>query len=220
MFTVRIWDLPTRLFHGSLALCVVGLIITGHVGGDVMAWHFRLGYCVLSLLLFRVIWGIWGGYWSRWTQFSFHPKHVWDYLQGHSSSQRWVGHNPLGSWSVLAMLFFLFLQVSTGLLSDDEIAHAGPLTALVSGQWVASSTAWHKNWGKLIIVLLVVTHLLALLWYRFKKHQSLVPAMVHGDKSLQEPAPHSKDHALSRLLALLSLTLAAVAVAVLLSFGT
>jgi len=58
---IRIWDLPTRLFHWSLTACVLGLVITGSVGGHAMVWHFRLGYAVLGLLLFRILWGFLGG---------------------------------------------------------------------------------------------------------------------------------------------------------------
>ena len=155
MFTVRIWDLPTRLFHWALAACVIGLVITGNVGGNAMVWHFRLGYAVLTLVLFRLAWGFVGGHWSRWSNLPLHPRHAWAYLQTRAAERTDAGHNPLGSWSILAMLFFLLFQVSTGLISDDEIANAGPLTSLVSGSWVSWASAWHKNWGKLIIILLV-----------------------------------------------------------------
>ena len=220
MFTVRIWDLPTRLFHWALAACVIGLVITGNLGGNAMVWHFRLGYAVLTLVLFRLAWGFVGGHWSRWSNLPLHPRHVWAYLQTRSDQRTEAGHNPLGSWSILAMLFFLLFQVSTGLISDDEIANAGPLTALVSGSWVSWASSWHKNWGKLIIIGLVVLHLLALLWHRFKKHPPLVPAMLHGDKTLPQPVPASRDQWLHRLIALLLLGLSALSVYGLLSLGT
>jgi cytochrome b len=220
MFTVRIWDLPTRLFHWALAACVIGLVITGNVGGNAMVWHFRLGYAVLTLVLFRLAWGFVGGHWSRWSNLPLHPRHVWAYLQSRSDQRTEAGHNPLGSWSILAMLFFLLFQVSTGLISDDEIANAGPLTSLVSGSWVSWASAWHKNWGKLIIILLVVLHLLALLWHRFKKHPPLVPAMLHGDKTLPQPVPVSRDQWPHRLVALLILGLSALSVYGLLLWGT
>ncbi len=219
MFTVRIWDLPTRLFHWALALCVIGLIITGNVGGNAMVWHFRLGYAVLTLVLFRLAWGFAGGHWSRWSSLPLHPRQVLAYVQSRSTDGTQAGHNPLGSWSILAMLFFLLFQVSTGLISDDEITNAGPLTALVSGSWVTWASAWHKNWGKLIIILLVLLHLMALLWHRLKKHPPLLPAMLHGDKSLPEPAPSSQDQLRHRLVALLVLGLAALVVYGLLSLG-
>lgn len=220
MFTVRIWDLPTRLFHWALVVCVVGLVITGQAGGNAMVWHFRLGYMVFSLLLFRGVWGLLGGHWSRWSQLPLHPTKVWAYWQDRSPALQLVGHNPLGSWSVLAMLFFLALQVASGLVSDDEIANSGPLSPLVSGAWVSWATLWHKQWGKLILILLVLTHGLALVWYRWRKQQSLVPAMWHGNKRLPKPVPPSRDTLGSRLLALVLYGLAVWAVLGIVSLGS
>lgn len=220
MFTLRIWDLPTRLFHWSLAACVVGLIITGKLGGNAMVWHFRFGYGVLVLLAFRFLWGFWGGFWSRWTQLPLAPNKVWRYLQGHTSENVFPGHNPLGSLSILAMLFLLAFQVGTGLVSDDEIANAGPLTTLVSSTWVSWATSWHKLWGQWLVLFLVGLHLSALLWYRFRKQQSLLPAMVHGDKTLLMAAPESQDRWTQRFLALVLLAIASAGLWALLSLGT
>ena len=219
MTHIRIWDLPTRVFHWALALSVIGLVITGNVGGNAMVWHFRLGYAVLTLVLFRLAWGFVGGHWSRWTNLPIHPKNTLAYLRTRSSVTTSAGHNPLGSWSIVAMLFFLAFQVSTGLISDDEIANAGPLTGLVASNWVSWASSWHKNWGKQIILLLVLTHLLALLWYRIKNHPPLVPAMLHGDKIFSETVPASRDQFRHRLVALLLLGLAALSVYGLLSLG-
>lgn len=69
--TVRIWDLPTRIFHWALAACIVALVITAKVGGNAMVWHFRLGYTVLALLVFRAVWGLMGGRWSRFSAFLY-----------------------------------------------------------------------------------------------------------------------------------------------------
>lgn len=219
MVTVYIWDLPTRLFHWLLAACVIGLFITGNVGGDAMVWHFRFGYTVLTLLLFRLIWGFLGGHWSRWSQFPLSLSHVSSYLRGQVAPAHRAGHSPFGSWSVLTLLFFLTFQVSTGLVCDDEIANIGPLSSLVSGSVVTLATSWHKNVGKFILLTLIAFHLLALAWYQFKKHISLVPAMWHGDKTLTDVVPPSVDKAHSRLMALLFLMLSAAAVALLLFLG-
>jgi cytochrome b len=178
-----------------------------------------LGYAVLTLVLFRLAWGFVGGHWSRWSSLPLRPKKVLAYLHSRSTDPTSAGHNPLGSWSIVAMLFFLGFQVSTGLISDDEIANAGPLTALVSSSWVSWASAWHKSWGKLIILLLVITHLLALLWCRFKKHPPLLPAMLHGDKTVDHPVQASHDQFRHRLLAVFVLGLAALAVYGLLSLG-
>lgn len=218
MVTVRVWDLPTRLFHWLLVACVLGLVITGNVGGSAMVWHFRLGYAVLTLLLFRLVWGFVGGHWSRWTQLALAPAQTLAYLRGRSAP--WVGHNPLGAWSVLLMLLWLLVQVSTGLISDDEIANAGPLSVRVSGAAVSAATAWHKGMGKAVLIVLVILHVSAIAWYRWRKAQALVPAMVHGDKQLPAPAPASRDGLAQRCLAALVLLACALAVRWLIGLGT
>lgn len=179
---LRVWDLPTRLFHWALAICFVGLIATGTWGGSAMVFHFRFGYAVLTLLLFRVIWGVMGGRWSRFSSFGLSPGAVLRYVRGRSSGAE-VGHSPLGSLAVLATLLFFSLQVGTGLMSDDEIAFAGPLSALVPNAWVSLATSYHARIGKWILVALVILHLAAIIFYTLKK-QRLVGAMLHGDKLL------------------------------------
>lgn len=212
MATVRIWDLPTRIFHWLLVACVIGLIVTGNIGGNAMVWHFRLGQTVLTLLLFRLLWGFAGGHWSRWAQLPLAPQQLVAYWRGRSSTTVWAGHNPMGSWSVLLMLLWLLLQVGTGLVSDDEIANAGPLTTLAPGAVVNAATAWHKGIGKLVLIALVLTHVGAIVWYRVRKAQALVPPMLHGNKTLAQAAPASRDGLPQRALALLLLLACALAV--------
>ena len=99
MSTVRIWDLPTRLFHWLLAASVVALVVTAKVGGNAMVWHFRLGYVVLALLAFRLVWGLVGGRWSRFASFVPTPGRLWRYLRGSSAEAESAGHSPLGALS-------------------------------------------------------------------------------------------------------------------------
>lgn len=210
---VRVWDLPTRIFHWALVLCIVGSVITGQIGGNVMPWHFRLGYVVLSLLLFRVVWGFVGGRWSRFASFVHSPATVLAYLKGRGLPEHSVGHNPLGAGSVLALLSFLLVQVASGTFSDDEIAFSGPLTKFVSNATVSLATTYHREIGKRILVVLVLLHVGAILFYRFKKKQNLVPPMLHGDKELEHPAEPSRDDARSRAVAAVVYALCAAVVA-------
>mgnify|MGYP003610026477 FL=1 len=140
MSTVRIWDLPTRLFHWALFVCVVALVVTAKVGGNAMNLHLRLGQVVFALLLFRLLWGFVGGHWSRFASFFPTPARLARYLGGRATAADTAGHNPLGALSVLAMLLVLGAQVGSGLFSDDDIAFSGPLTALVSCAKVARMT--------------------------------------------------------------------------------
>lgn len=203
MHTTRIWDLPTRLFHWLLVVCVVGLVVSGNIGGNAMVWHFRFGYGVFTLLLFRLFWGVVGGRWSRFSSFLYAPQAVLAYLRGERRPEYTAGHSPLGALSVFALLLILALQVTAGLFSDDEIAFAGPLTRFVSSDSVSFATRYHAEIGKLILIALVVLHVLAIFFYRWKKKDDLIRPMIVGDKSIPaslaiEP---SRDDAASRLLA-------------------
>ncbi|HSV35046.1 MAG TPA: cytochrome b/b6 domain-containing protein [Ramlibacter sp.] len=199
---VRVWDLPTRLFHWGLVACISGLMVTGYIGGAAMPWHARLGYAVLALLLFRLVWGFVGGRWSRFITFFYAPRRVLAYLRGHETPDR-PGHNPLGALSVFAMLAVLLAQVGSGLVSDDEIAFSGPLSRLVAADQALWATWFHKDVGQWVIVALVLTHIAAVMWYLLRKKTNLVKPMLDGDKSLPlaSPAVASRDDARSRLLA-------------------
>ena len=198
---VRVWDLPTRLFHWALVICVVGLAVTAYseTGLD---WHARLGYTVLALLLFRVVWGFIGGRWSRFASFLYSPSSVVAYLRGRSHPDHLVGHNPLGAGSVLAMLAFLLAQVGTGLVSDDESSFQGPLNRFVSSSKALAATWYHKQVGQWVLLGLVLLHVVAVLYYVLKKRQALVGAMVGGDKHVAAPVQPSRDDAASRTVAL------------------
>jgi cytochrome b len=201
MQTIRVWDLPTRVFHWALASAVVGLVTTAQIGGTWMDWHMRLGYLVLSLLVFRVVWGLIGGYWSRFGVFLPSPTHLLRYLRGMVGPRDHVGHNPLGALSVLAMLSVLLAQVSSGLFSDDEIATSGPLSRFVSGEWVSRATDYHTNVGKYFLLALIGTHIVAILVYWLKKGQKLIPPMLHGNQLATMKLPSSRDDWRTRSLA-------------------
>lgn len=197
----RVWDLPTRVFHWALAAAVMGQLATGF--GGIMEWHFRVGYAVLSLLLFRVVWGFIGGRWSRFAAFAYSPGSIMDYLRGRAHPDHLIGHTPLGALSVFALLAILALQVATGLVADDEIMASGPLTRFVSGATVSLATAWHTTFGKWIAIALVSLHVLAVLYYVAVKRHRLVRPMISGDKPVADgSAAPSRDDAASRLLAL------------------
>jgi cytochrome b len=202
MVKVRIWDLPTRVFHWLLVLCVVGLVVSGQIGGLAMQWHFRLGYVVLSLLLFRLVWGFVGGRWSRFVVFVRSPGAVLRYLRGEVTPDMEVGHNPLGAWSVLSLLAVALVQVSTGLFSDDEIFNSGPLAHWLSSDWVSLSTRVHTEVNKLVLIALVLLHLAAIVYYRVAKRRDLVRPMLSGDKDLASTTVPAQDTAGSRLFAL------------------
>lgn len=208
--TVRVWDLPTRLFHWALLACVVGLFATAWIPGSWITWHARLGYAVLSLLLFRLVWGFIGGRWSRFASFIYAPGSIINYLRGKPHPDHLIGHNPLGAGSVFAMLAFLLAQVATGLVADDEIAFTGPLNRFVGGAKGLAATWYHKEVGQRVIMVLVIVHVIAILYYLIRKKDNLVRPMVVGDKPVdRESVVPSRDDTGSRLLALAVLAVCA-----------
>lgn len=218
---VRVWDLPTRCFHWVLALTLVASVVSAKIGGNAMIWHFRFGYLVFTLLAFRVLWGLVGGRWSRFSSFIYTPGTVIRYLRGQARADEHldVGHNPLGSFSVIALLALLAAQVATGLLADDEIANVGPLNRFVSGAIAGQATHWHKDYGQWILLALVALHVAAILYYLLRKKLNLVRPMLVGDKPLPAGTPAATDSAATRLLALVLAVLCAGGVAWVASLG-
>ncbi|MEZ5606488.1 MAG: cytochrome b/b6 domain-containing protein [Burkholderiaceae bacterium] len=211
MQSIRIWDLPTRLFHWLLALAIVALVITAKLGGDAMQLHMRLGYAVFALLLFRLVWGVLGGRWSRFVHFVPTPARLLAYWRGSREAALHAGHNPLGALSALAMLAVLSLQVASGLLADDEIAYSGPLTARAPDALIRLATRYHAGPGQWLVLALVALHVAAIVWY-LRRGKNLVRPMLSGDKRLAPATPASRDSPATRAGAALVLAAAAAVV--------
>ena len=211
---VRVWDLPTRLFHWVLVLCVTGSVVTAKLGGNATEWHMRLGYAALALLAFRLMWGLVGGRWSRFSSFVVGPAALWRYLKGRPApgDHFEVGHNPLGALSVLAMLVWLLVQVGSGLIADDEIATTGPLVRFVSNELSLAWTGYHTSWGQWGLYALVGLHVAAILFYRWYKKRDLITPMLKGDKQFAPEVPAARDSWATRLLALALMAACGVAV--------
>jgi cytochrome b len=199
---VRIWDLPTRLFHWSLAALVTASIIA--IKLDSLDWHMRFGYAILALLLFRLLWGFAGSRYALFSTFVRGPRAVADYLRG-----RWQaagGHNPLGALSVMALIALLTLQAAGGLFANDGSFTEGPLAKLVSGSTSEFISTWHRR-AEYAIYALVALHVAAVVFYTVFKSEPLLGAMIHGDRDL--PVPPAQDDLALRLRALLLLALCA-----------
>jgi len=180
---IRVWDLPTRLFHWVLVLLVCFSVVTAHVGGNWLDWHMRSGYCILALLAFRIMWGFAGSHHARFANFVRPPAAVLAYLRQlrDGSAPAQAGHNPLGALSVIAMLLALLLQASTGLFSNDSISSEGPLAKRVSQATSDRLSSIHEA-NQYVIYVLIALHLGAIAYYFFAKRENLVVPMFTGDK--------------------------------------
>lgn len=180
---ILVWDLPTRLFHWLLVIFVIISFATAKIGGNAMQYHECSGLAILVLILFRLIWGFVGSRESRFMVFVKSPSAVARYAVTllHKDLPRCLGHNPLGAWSIIAMLFALWVQAATGLFANDDIATEGPLY-----QWVSKATSdvltrIHRL-NQEIIIVLVSIHVLAVLFYFFYKRENLILPMITGFK--------------------------------------
>ena len=199
---VRVWDLPTRVFHWTLLAAVVGAIVTAKIGGNALVWHMRLGLFITTLLMWRLLWGFFGGHYSRFVSFIYSPVTTLAYLRGKAAPAASVGHNPLGAGSVFALLVVLLVQAGTGWVADDEIANTGPLAKYVAAATALGANAYHKSWGQWALMTLVGLHVGAIAFYYFVKRDNLVSPMVHGDKQVTDAVPQSNDAVKNRLFAL------------------
>lgn len=196
---IRVWDLPLRLFHWALAALVIVLIVTGQIGGAAMETHFLAGYGVLALLLFRLVWGFIGGATARFGHFVRGPGAIRAYLRGQWQRN---GHNPLGAFSVLAMLGLLLLQVSAGLFANDDIASEGPLARFIAKEASDSVTWLHKEVGATALYVLIGLHVAAILYYWIVRKNNLVAPMITGMGRAQEDGEAVDDSGRQRALAL------------------
>lgn len=216
---IRVWDLPIRLFHWLLVACIIGSLVSIHLLDSAVELHAYFGYCILTLLIFRVIWGFVGSRHARFASFMPNRQSILNYLQG--KSPRFLGHNPIGALSVFALLFVLSMQAVTGLFVDDEIAFQGPFAKYVPNAVVSFLSEIHEG-NQVVIYVLITIHILAIGYYKKFKGENLVKPMITGDKEIDpseeagylpsDLGHHSKDGVLQRGLALLLLSLIAVVV--------
>jgi cytochrome b len=176
------WDLATRLFHWLLVLLVGFSFTTGKLGGSWLDWHMRSGYAILALLIFRIAWGFVGPPAARFANFLRGPAaglaHARSLLA--RQPQRHAGHNPLGGWMVVALIAILLAQAVTGLFTNDESTHEGPLAALVSNATIDRMSILHglNQW---ILAGAVVLHVLAIIGYQWILREDLVGRMIRGE---------------------------------------
>ncbi|HEY4540775.1 MAG TPA: cytochrome b/b6 domain-containing protein [Noviherbaspirillum sp.] len=210
---IRVWDLPLRLFHWVLVLLLIVSFVTQYVGGNAMDWHFRAGYAVLVLVAFRLIWGFVGPRYARFSSFIYGPSTILGYLRSRQGKQ-YLGHNPLGSLSVFALLGVVLAQAVTGMFANDDIVNEGPLVRFISKDLSDQLTWIHKDVTAWLLLTLVGLHLLALVWYAVVRKRNLVMPMISGDQEVgaAEVAPQpAQDSWKQRLLALAILTLLSAA---------
>jgi cytochrome b len=187
---VKLWDVPVRLVHWLMVVLMVAL--WGSAEWHNLVVHKVLGSVLLCLVVFRLIWGVIGSQTARFASFVRGPAAILAYVRGGKNAAPVLGHNPLGALSVLALLGLVLAQLGLGLIANDtDGTDSGPLSDYVSFEW--SDWAAHAHGLNFYLLLLfVVLHLGAIIYYRVAKRDNLVAPMVTGWKELETPAPQPK----------------------------
>jgi len=175
-----IWDLPTRLFHWLLAaLIAFSWWSAENHETDLHIWS---GIAIMSLLIFRLLWGFFGSSTARFSSFVRGPRSVLGYLK-HRASWRVAGHTPLGALSIVGLLLAVSAQVALGLISTDEDGfYEGPLARLVSIDASDAARELHEQWFNLVLAFIGL-HIAAIAYYRFKGRHLTKP-MITGKGEL------------------------------------
>lgn len=212
---VKVWDVPTRLFHWALVGLIVASWATAEFGSIGKFWHFMSGYALLALILFRLAWGVIGSRHARFADFLYAPGRIARYAASvfKRAPSYYAGHNPLGGVSVLALLLLIGVQATSGLFTSDDFFAEGPLADTVSSAWRDTLSGWHHLLFDALVALIAV-HVAAIAFYRLWKGEDLLGAMVNGRKNL----PHNDGGPVRErpvlALGLLALTGAMIAVLV------
>ncbi len=186
--TVLVWDLPTRLFKWSLVITVVGAYITAQFSSNTYTLHKYFGIAVLVLVVFRVMWGFFGGSTSRFATFIASPGTAISYLidKRSRSVKRYLGHNPAGGLMILTLLVFLLLQTATGMVASDGLDANGPFADSVLPWVSAIGDSIHKV-SVYALMAFIAIHIATNIWAQYHG-EPLISAMVSGVKPADDYA--------------------------------
>lgn len=210
-YTVNVWDISIRLFHWSLVAGMAFLWFSGEDGGNIMTWHMYIGYSMLGLIVYRLIWGFIGTPYARFSDFLTTPLATIAYLKRFMKGAKTdhIGHNPLGGWMAILLMALTLIQATTGLFSSDDIFNEGPFYAWVSSQTGEFLTSIHHlNFN--FILAAVALHITAVAYHGIIKKEPLVKSMLTGKKL--KPRPVKENIAPNYMLMFFSASISAAGV--------
>ncbi len=200
---MKAWDLPTRLFKWSLVSLILTAWVSSSFADPDMTVHKAAGYGVLTLLIYRVLWGVFGGSTARFTSFVRSPLAVLSYLRAiqAKTAKPYLGHNPAGGMMILGLLIACGVQVLLGLFASDGVTASGPFADQVGGTVSAWAGTMHAVWFYVILSLAIV-HIGVNFYYQFIKRENLIGAMLTGRKRQAAFADACETREVSPLVAL------------------
>ncbi len=204
---VPVWDAPTRLFHWLGAALV--LAAYGSWRLNWMLWHLYIGLALLALVIFRLLWGVWGSESARFSRFLARPGAALRHLAHlfERTPDREAGHNPAGGWMVVILLALLLGETLSGIYVNNDVANESALTELIPPVIANAITDLHTIlWWALVAA--IALHVAAILVYAVAKGQNLTRPMLTGAKTLPPEIAPPRFASLGRALALLAASIA------------
>ena len=169
-----IWDLNIRIFHLMLIITIIISIISGKFSYFYI--HEISGITLFFLILFRIYWGFFGGYYSKFKNFNLNKNSLLNYLK--NKEKKYFGHNPLGSLSIFSIFVLILLTSLSGMLSSDDIFYDGPFVKFAP-QLVGIFTNIH-NILHYFLYSLIILHLSAVIYYQFFLKERIISQMING----------------------------------------
>lgn len=186
---MRLWDAPVRLFHWALVI-TIAVAWWSNQQANIQV-HEIAGYTALSLVLFRVIWGLVGSANARFSSFVRGPDAVVGYLKklpkGSEKELAYPGHNPAGGWMVVVLLTLVGIQAFTGLFASEDtfLFFDGPLVKHVPAGFASAMNSLHHININLIYIA-VALHVVAAVGYLVFKRENLIGAMITGRRKVPD----------------------------------
>jgi cytochrome b len=196
--TIKVWDLPVRIFHWSLVVLFITAYITNSLGSDYFIYHLWSGYALIILVSFRIVWGLVGTYHARFNHFVKNPVATAKYALNvfKKKDTHYLGHNPLGAVMVVILLVAILVQAITGLFTNDEIFNVGPLYAYINDELSLQLTSLHRQLFYWILGAIAL-HIIAVIFHVVFKRDNIIKAMFTGKKNTPttdgENSPSSND---------------------------
>jgi len=211
---IRVWDLPTRVFHWSLvALVAIGLI-TGFLAPEWwMGVHTWAGYGTVVLVVFRLVWGVFGSEFSRIETFAFTPSEVFSHIREliFLKPRHYIGHNPSGAMMIFALIFILAGITLSGLMTLGGEENQGPLAGAANYQ-IGDIAGEIHNALTIVLCVLIVLHVGGVLLEMRVTGENLIRSMLDGFKDVPTDATlptHRDARPLAATTALVAFTLLA-----------
>lgn len=189
LISIRVWDLPTRIFHWTLVLLVSFAWISSEyfeeLGDPRLQWHRWNGFAILTIMIWRIQWGLWGPPSAQFKYFLKGPKAAFLYTADLicGKERHFLGHNPLGAYMIVSLLIVVIVISVLGLFSSEENdLAAGPLAYLINEKNQKLASKWHGLVFNRVLVLIVGIHITANSLYQIIKKEPLISAMLTGNK--------------------------------------